>query len=65
MLSWKVFKPSEDEWKNFLKIIKREIKYSEQLEEILYKSRFKKSQALYNSAKTVIFNIGGKRGLEI
>ena len=41
MLSWKAFKPSEDEWKNFLKIIKREIKYSKQLEEILFNSRSK------------------------
>ena len=41
MLSWRAFKPSEEEWKNFLKIIKREIKYSEQLEEILFKSRSK------------------------
>lgn len=41
MLSWKAFEPAEDEWKNFLKIIKSEIKYSEQLEEILFKSRSK------------------------
>ena len=41
MLSWKAFEPAEEEWKNFLKIIKREIKYSEQLEEILFKSRSK------------------------
>ena len=41
MLSWKAFKPSEDEWKNFLAIINSEIEYSEQLEEILFKSRSK------------------------
>jgi hypothetical protein len=41
MLSWEGFKPLENEWKNFLKIIKSEIKYSEQLEEILFKSRSK------------------------
>jgi len=41
MLSWKAFEPAKDEWKNFLKIIKSEIKYSEQLEEILFKSRSK------------------------
>ena len=38
MLSWEDFKPSENEWKNFLKVIKSEIKYSEQLEEILFNS---------------------------
>ena len=41
MLSWEAFKSSENEWKNFLKVIKSEIKYSEQLEEILFKSRSK------------------------
>ena len=41
MLSWRAFEPTSEEWKNFLKIIKREIKYSEQLEEILFKSRSK------------------------
>ena len=41
MLSWKSFEPSENEWKNFLKIIESEIKYSEQLEEILFKSHSK------------------------
>ena len=41
MLSWKAFKPIEDEWKNFLDIIKSEIKYSEKLEEILFYSRLK------------------------
>jgi len=41
MLSWKAFEPAKDEWKNFLKIIKSEIKYSEQLEEILFNSRSK------------------------
>jgi hypothetical protein len=41
MLSWKAFIPTEDEWKNFLDIIISEIEYSEQLEEILFKSRSK------------------------
>jgi hypothetical protein len=41
MLSWKAFKPTENEWKNFLDIINSEIEYSEQLEEILFKSRSK------------------------
>lgn len=41
MLSWKDFKPSDNEWKNFLDIINSEIEYSEQLEEILFKSRSK------------------------
>jgi len=36
MLSWKAFKPTEDEWKDFLKIINSEIDYSRQLEEILF-----------------------------
>jgi hypothetical protein len=41
MLSWKAFEPTEEEWKDFLEIIKSEIKYSEQLEEILFHSRSK------------------------
>jgi len=41
MLSWKAFKPEEDEWKDFLDIISSEIEYSEQLEEILFNSRSK------------------------
>jgi len=41
MLSWKAFEPTEDEWKDFIKIINSEIEYSEQLEEILFKSHFK------------------------
>ena len=41
MLSWKAFKPTEEEWNNFLNIINSEIEYSEQLEEILFKSRSK------------------------
>ena len=41
MLSWKAFKPTENEWKIFLNIISSEIEYSEKLEEILFKSRFK------------------------
>lgn len=36
MLSWKDFKPTEEEWKDFLKIIDSEIDYSRQLEEILF-----------------------------
>lgn len=41
MLSWEGFEPKKHEWKNFLDIISSEIEYSEQLEEILFKSRFK------------------------
>ena len=41
MLSWKAFEPTEEEWKDFLNIIKSEIEYSEKLEEILFKSHFK------------------------
>lgn len=41
MLSWKAFEPSENEWKNFLDIIKKEIKYSAKFEEIIFKSRLK------------------------
>jgi hypothetical protein len=41
MLSWEGFEPTEDEWQDFLDIINSEIKYSEQLEEILFKSRSK------------------------
>jgi len=41
MLSWKAFKPTEDEWKNFIKIINSEIEYSEKLEEMLFHSRSK------------------------
>ncbi|MBA7498187.1 hypothetical protein ES704_00922 [subsurface metagenome] len=41
MLSWKAYKPAEDEWKNFLDIINSEIEYSKKLEEILFHSRSK------------------------
>ena len=41
MLSWKAYKPTEDEWKDFLKVIKSEIKYSKQMEEMLFESRSK------------------------
>jgi len=35
------FEPTRDEWKDFMDIINSEIEYSEQLEEILFKSRSK------------------------
>jgi len=41
MLSWRAFEPTEDEWKDFIKIINSEIVYSMQLEEILFHSRSK------------------------
>jgi hypothetical protein len=41
MLSWKAFEPTEEEWKDFLEIIIKEIDYSKQLEEILFNSRSK------------------------
>jgi len=44
MLSWKAFEPTEEEWKDFLNIIKSEIKYSEQLEEILFHSHLKNKE---------------------
>ena len=41
MLSWEGFKPSENEWKNFLDIINSEIEYSKKIEEMLFDSRLK------------------------
>jgi len=41
MLSWKAYKPAEDEWKNFIDIINSEIEYSKKLEEMLFNSRSK------------------------
>ena len=41
MLSWSEFIASDKEWKAFIELIKDEIKFSQQLEEIIFKSRSK------------------------
>ncbi len=44
MLSWAGFRPTEEEWKDFREIIKSEIEYSQQSEEMIFHSRSKKKK---------------------
>jgi hypothetical protein len=39
MLSWVGYEPTDIEWEVFLELIKDEIKYSQQLEEMIFHSR--------------------------
>ncbi len=39
MLSWVGYEPTNEEWKDFIKVIKDEIQYSQQLEEMIFHSR--------------------------
>ncbi len=41
MLSWVGYEPTDQEWKDFIRVIKAENKYSQQLEEMIFHSRFK------------------------
>jgi hypothetical protein len=42
MLSWAGYEPTDKEWEDFVKIIKDEIEYSQQLEEMIFHSRSRK-----------------------
>ncbi|MGE4413263.1 MAG: hypothetical protein AB7E45_06225 [Candidatus Caldatribacteriota bacterium] len=42
MLSWAGFRPTEEVWKDFREIIRSEIEYSQQSEEMIFHSRSKK-----------------------
>jgi len=44
MLSWAGFRPTEEEWKDFREIIRSEIEYSQQSEEMIFHSRSKKKK---------------------
>lgn len=47
MLSWIGFRPTEQEWKDFIEIIKSEIEYSQQLEDMIFHSKSKKKKKRY------------------
>ena len=44
MLSWKGYEPEDREWKTLLSIVKKEIKASHQLEEMIFNSRSKQRE---------------------
>lgn len=44
MISWKDYEPENHEWKTLLSIVKKEIKASRQLEEIIFNSRSKQRE---------------------
>jgi len=44
MLSWAGFRPTEEAWKDFREIIRSEIEYSQQSEEMIFHSRSKKKK---------------------
>jgi hypothetical protein len=41
MLSWVGYEPTDKEWEDFIRVIKAENEYSQQLEEMIFHSRLK------------------------
>ena len=59
MLSWKGYEPDDHEWEMLLKIIKKEIKASRQLEEMIFNSR-RKQRAKYVAVHRPLIATGAK-----
>ena len=59
MLSWEGYEPDGHEWKMLIKIIRKEIKASQQLEEMIFNSRCKQ-RAKYVAVHRPLITIGAK-----
>ena len=54
MLSWKEYTPKKGEWETFVDIIKKEIKASQKLEEIIYDSKNPKRKKYFALHKPLV-----------